>query len=395
MLLVVNSVLNSIDILMFFLLSHACVKRIPIFTVKRVLIGLVYGVAMGAVAYLFVDIYIYRLIAMPVALFMIYSVVKLPFSSTFLVFILVLLFQAIQFPLVIILELIQIEVMPMFLIGQILTLVTVVLICKFLPCHTWCRYIEENLELKLSIFVVALIVIIAFFYWNFEYSWSYVLYFGVFLTAILIVIYSVGSKIVYLRYIVPRKAHSDYHIDLGLMMKAHKEENLEEIDRLSNIRQDDNFKLLTENFQLGKTAKNIMTFIENKLKLSDSKVEIQQHIDYDSDHQAVGMEIIIKMLSILLDNALESGTHQPIIVELTVTASYIQLSVRNSFTPFDSEEISRIFTIDGYTTKKINQRGYGLTNIHYDVKKLGGKIMASHEYSHIGKTQYLNITIVI
>ena len=101
------------------------------------------------------------------------------------------------------------------------------------------------------------------------------------------------------------------------------------------------------------------------------------------------------MLSILLDNAIESGTDKPIIVELTVTGSYIQLSVRNEFTPSDSEEISRIFTIEGYTTKKTNQRGYGLTNLHRDIKDLGGRILTSQDYSAIGKAKYLNITISI
>ena len=394
MLLVVNVILNTIDVLILFLLSHAFIKRIPIFTPSRVLIGIAYGIAMGASGHFLGAGYLYRIIALPAAFLMIYLMVKLPFSSAFLIYTLVWLFKAIL-PFALILQFTQLEMTLMFLIGQILTLFAVILGCKLLPLNKWYRFIEENLELKLLIFILTFIVISVVFYWNFEYSWLYLLYFGIILIATIIAIYGVGSKIVYLRYKIPLKTHDNYHIDLGLMAKAYKEENHQEIERLNEINQDDTFKIQTENFLLGKTAENIITFIENKQKLHDRIVEIQYDIDYDSDHPIANIITIVKMLSILLDNAIESGTDKPIIVELTVTMSYIQLSVRNEFTPSDSEEISRIFTIDGYTTKKTNQRGYGLTNLHHAVKNIGGKIMTAYDYSAIGKAQYLNITITV
>ena len=394
MLLVVNVILNAIDVLILFLLSHAFIKRIPIFTPVRVLIGISYGVVMGTIGHFLGDGYLFRIIALPAAFLMIYLMVKLSFSSTFLIYTLVWLFQAIL-PFALILQFAQLNLTLVFLIGQILTLLAVILACKFLPLNKWYRFIEEYLELKLLIFILTFIVISVVFYWNFEYTWLYLLYFGIILIATIIAIYGVGSKIVNLRYKIPLKTHDDYHIDLGLMAEAYKEENHQEIKRLNEINQDNTFKLQTENFLLGKTTENIITFIENKQKLHDRIVEIQYDIDYDSDHPNVNMITIVKMLSILLDNAIESGTDKPIIVELTVTMSYIQLSVRNEFTPSDSEEISRIFTIDGYTTKKTNQRGYGLTNLHHAVKNIGGKIMTAYDYSTIGKAQYLNITITV
>jgi len=381
------------DALIFFLLSHTFLKRIPIFNVKRILIGLTYGIAMGAIGYFFEDYY--RIIAMPVALLMIYLMVKLSFSSNLLVYTLVFLFQAVQFPLVLILQFTQLERQFMFLIGQSLILAIVFLAYKFFPLNKVYRFIEEYIELKFLIFFTTFFAFSVVFYWDFEYSWLYILYYGFILTAILIAIYSVGSKIVHLRYKIPLKNHNDYHIDLGLMVKAYKEENHREIERLNRINDDDKFKLQTENFQIGKTTENIITFIENKQKLHNQRVEIQHNIDYDSNHPVAGIEAIIKMLSILLDNAIESGTDKLVLVELTVAASYIQLTVRNEFVPSDPEEISRIFTIDGYTTKKTNQRGYGLTNLHYDVKNLCGKIMVTCDYRNLGKVKYLNITITI
>ena len=396
MFLVTNVILNTIDVLMFFLLTHALTKRIPIFTVKRVLIGIAYGFAIGTSTYLLGEGYTYRIISMLVAFLMVYLMVKLPFPSTFLIYIFVwLVLGTVQLPIALILQLAQLENIPMFLVGQLLTLVVVIPACKFLPFNRWHRFIEEHVELKLLILMITFIAISIVFYWNFQYSLLYILYFGVSLTFTLIAIYCVGSKIVYLRYKVPLKANNDYHIDLGMMVKAYKEENHQEIKRLNKVNQSDNFKLQTEGFQLGKATENIVQFIKNKQKLYDRKDKIQYDIDYDCDHPVANTITIVKMLSILLDNAIENGTDKPIIIELTVTMSYIQLSVRNEFTPDDSEEMSRIFTIEGYTTKKKNQRGYGLTNLHYDVKNIGGKIMTTHDYSTIGKGQYLNITITV
>ena len=381
---------------MFFLISHAFVKRIPIFTMKRVLIGVMYGIVLGGYAHLLEDGHLFRIVAMPALFVMIYLTMKLPFSSTFLVYMLVwLLVGAIQLPVVLITQFAQLGTVPMFLIVQILTLTIVVLSCKLLPFNRWYRFIEEYIELKLLILIITFVAVSIVFYWNFEYSWLYVLYFGGILTTTLIAIYCVGSRIVYLRYKIPLKTHNDYHIDLGMMVKAYREENHQDIEKLKSANNSDEFKLQTNNFQLGKLAENIITFIDNKQKLYDQQVEIQYDIDYDSDHPNVNIITIIKMLSILLDNAIETGTAKPIIVELTVTMSYMQLSVRNEFDTTDSEEISRIFTIDGYTTKKTDQRGYGLTNLYHDVKNIGGKIMAMCDHSSVGKAQYLNITITI
>jgi hypothetical protein len=46
----------TIDILMIFLLTHAILKQLPIFTWDRVLFGLGYGVTLGIAAY-FLDGY--------------------------------------------------------------------------------------------------------------------------------------------------------------------------------------------------------------------------------------------------------------------------------------------------------------------------------------------------
>jgi len=387
-------ILNAIDVLMLFLLSHAFIKRIPIFTVKRVLIGVGYGIAMGTIGY-FLDSYIYRIVVTVISISLVSFIAKRPFASTLLLYAITWSFGLSQFIFVFIFQFFELGYMQMLFLGQGISLIVIIAACKLLPLSIGYRFIEEHLELKLMIFVSFFICLGVIFYWNYDYSWSYLVFFIGSLIAVAIAIYSIGLKIVYLRHTIPLNTNESYHTNFGLIMKAYKEEDHGEIERLNSLHQDDKFKIQTEGFQLGKASENVVAFIKNKQKLYDRKVEIQHDIDYNSDHPTVNIVMIVKILSILLDNAIESETDKPIIVELTVTASYIQLTVRNEFTPADSEEMSRIFTIDGYTTKKTGQRGYGLTNLHRDVQNANGKIITTHDYNKVGKAQYLNITVTI
>lgn len=216
------------------------------------------------------------------------------------------------------------------------------------------------------------------------------------LTAFIVASYIMGIKMIHLRYKLTLKKHSNYHLDLGRMIKAYEEEDRKEIDRLKALYPDDVFALHVKHFRLGKQRKTSFSLlkIRGHCIILMSKLT-NYEIFYSSEHKMMKTENVIKMLSILLDNAFETGTTNPIIVALSVTKSYIQLTVGNEFTSPDSEELSRIFTVDGYTTKKINERGYGLTNLHNDLVQVGGKLMTNYHHESMSNTPYLNITVKI
>lgn len=392
--LILAVILNTVDILMIFLLIHAIIKQIPIFTWDRILFGLGYGVSLGIAAH-FLDGYTYRIITTIGAYIVIYLVAKSSFSSTLLIYALTWFFGLIQFIVILGIQQVSLEQPIFFFLVQAITLVIVLIACRFSFLNIVFRYIEEHIELKLAVFVVGIVLIGALFYFNFQERTPYLVYFVGMLTAFAVTSYIMGIKIIYLRYKMPLKKHSDYHLDLGRMIKAYEEEDSKEIDRLKALYPDDVFTLHVKHFQFGKTKENIIQFIKNKRALHNTNVEVRYEIFYSSEHEMMMTENVIKMLSILLDNAFETGTTKPIIVELSVTKSYIQLTVGNEFTSPDSEELSRIFTVDGYTTKKINERGYGLTNLHNNLVQVGGKLMTNYQYDSMSNTPYLNITVKI
>ena len=392
--LILAMILNSVDILMIFLLTHAIIKQIPIFTWDRVLFGIGYGASLGIAAY-FLDSYTYRIITTIGAFIVIYLVAKSSFSSAFLIYALTWFFGLIQFIVILGIQQVSLEQPIFFLLVQAISLVIVLIACRFRFLNIAFRFIEEHIELKLAVFVVGIVLIGALFYFNFQERTPYLVYFISLMVTFIVASYIMSAKIIHLRYKMPLKKHSDYHLNLGRMIQAYEEEDHKEIDRLKELSPDDVFALHVQHFQFGKTKENIIQFIKNKRALYNPNLEVRYEIFYSSEHKMMKTENVIKMLSILLDNAFETGTTNPIIVELSVTKSYIQLTVGNEFTSPDSEELSRIFTVDGYTTKKVNERGYGLTNLHNDLVHVGGKLMTNYQHDRMSNTPYLNITVKI
>lgn len=389
-------ILNTIDILIIFLLSRELTKNYNRFTLARTLFGIAYGVVLGTVAYVFDGDYTYRIIVTMSIFVVIHLLIKKSLTTTLLVYSLYWIFGLLQFILMFGFQFIPLEQEPLFLLGQSLTLLLIILVCKFLPLNKWFRFIEEHLELQLITFITAFAILSVIFYWNFDTGWAYLVHFIGSILVVLIAIYIIGAKIVHARHTVPLKTHDVYHHDLGMMLKAYKEEDHEMITTLKERHQEDDlFNMLSKQLQFGKVMENIIVFIKAKQKVHNSTLQIQHDIDYLADHKSVGIETVVKMLSILLDNALESGTKKPIVVDLSIVPDFVHICVRNELKLQKdyAENISRMLTVDGYTTKKNDARGYGLTNLYHDIEQVDGRVAVTSSYHDAGRTTYLSIEI--
>jgi len=389
------TITNAIGIVVIFLLAHAIVKKKPVLTVNKVLIGIAYALIFGTIFYLEGEGgYIYRITVTVVDILIFYLIMKKSFSSTMLGYAIFWGVAFVQLPFGIVFQQIGLEGISLFIPIQILTLITVIILCRFFPFNNCFRFMEEQLPLKLTAFTLIFISLATVFYFNFSYDVPYFIFWSGILVAYLVAILQISARIIYVRHTIPLKHNDTYHTTLGKLIKAYQEEDMEQIETLKE-ELDTNFNnhFELDGFQLGKTLENINAFIDRKQ--CDITTEIKHDIRYRQDHSRVGIEAIVKLLSILLDNAIESKTNRPIVVDLGVNESHVQLSVKNEFKLEDPEGINRILMIDGYTTKKVNQRGYGLTNLHLELKKLGGELTTSYNYNQDGKAYYLNMMINI
>jgi len=396
--LIVSMLISLIDIVLIFLFASKLVNKPAYLDLKRVAIGVGYGLAMGTLAYFtFVrgnTNNVHQIVAMAIDLILIYKITQEKYVKNLLgygIFIVVL--TVIQLPTILILELLITEQQILFLIAQLLTLIVLMIIYWKVPIDKLYRFMCRQYWLQLVIAIVSFLLVGLMFYWSFEYS---ILSIGVVTTiliAMLIVIYQIGRKVVYLTYTVPSKMHDFRNRIHGKMLKAYQEGDHTRIAVYHEIYEENGFQMEADKLHLGKTTENIVSFIETKKEEHHFNAEIIHDINYYKDHLKIGIEVIIKCMGILLDNALESGTDKPIIVELDTGMGHIRLYVRNEFQLTDPEAIERIFTGDGYTTKKAHGRGYGMGNLHREVTKCGGKIVDSYGYNEVGKSYYLTIGV--
>ena len=394
MLLISWTIINAIDFVMIFLLTHAIVKKKPVLTVTRALIGVAYALSLGMVTTFFESGYFHRIATTVLIILIIYFIMKKPFSSVLLGYAISWSVAFVQLPFGIIFQLVGIEGVALFFAVQVSALIIVIILCKFFPFNNCFRFMEEHLALKLMFFILAFFCLAAAFYFNFEYDVPQLIFWTGMLIIVLIAICTTSARIIYLKHTIPLRHNDAYHTTLGQIIKAYQEQDMNQIEKLKKeLETNHNANLELENFQLGKTTENIIAFIESKQ--ADVKAEIKYDIRYRQDHSRVSIDVVIKLLSILLDNAIESKTNKPIAIDLGVSSNHIQLSVGNEFKLKDPEGINRILMIDGYTTKKVNQRGYGLTNLHLELKQMGGEMTTRYSYSQDGKAYYLNMVIDI
>jgi len=384
--------LNLMDIVILYLLVNKLINRKIVLTPQRLLVGIAYG-AFSAIAMHLIDPQVQRIIATIIAILITHLIIKRTFISTIFAYGITLIFIAIlQTTLAVLIQLLPLSQMSVFLIVQVLTTALVSFLYFKIPINKIFEFIDKHLLLKLIILILAFVSFGFLFYWNFEYSLANVIFFLLLTGASLFGIYKLATDIYHLTIKIPRQIHDFKNSIHGAMLKAYQEEDPVQISALKAIYSAHGFGNEGTRFELGKTRENILAFIESKKEACEQEIEIVSHIDYYKDHHIVGIEVIIKMLGILLDNAIETGTNKPIIIELDVALGRIDISVSNEYENCDSNAIRNMFE-EGYSTKASTGRGFGLSNLYREVKRFDGEISTKCRYhEEIGTTA---LTIVI
>jgi len=390
--------INFMDIVILYLLINKLIDREIVLTPQRILMGIAYGIVLGSMQNL-IDSQIYQIITTTILIVITHLIIKRGFISTIFAYgitlVLILITQLLLWISMSLLNLPEIfSQTEIFLIGQILTLVVSFLIYAKIPINKIFEFIDKYLLLKLGILVIAFVSFGFLFYWNFEHSLSDSIFFLMLIGISLFGIYKLGSDIYYLTIKVPRQIHDFKNSIHGAMLKAYQEEDPAQISALKTIYSAHNLGNENIQFELGKTRENIFSFIESKKSAHEREIEIISDIDYYKDHHIVGIEVIIKMLGILLDNAIETRTNKPIIVELNVALGRVDLSVSNEYDDCDPNVIRHMFE-EGYSKKATAGRGFGLSNLYREVKRFNGEISTKCRYhEQVGATA-LTITVEI
>jgi sensor histidine kinase regulating citrate/malate metabolism len=136
----------------------------------------------------------------------------------------------------------------------------------------------------------------------------------------------------------------------------------------------------------------IQSFINYKKTIFSN--DFNTNIHYYESNAKIPLPVIIYMLGVLLDNAVESGTNKTIYIKVHVSEHHLEVSVSNEYERYERDDFEKMF-LQGTSTKAHHGRGYGLSNLKRIITIYSGEILVEHQYNKHQKRDYLTITIEI
>ena len=302
----------------------------------------------------------------------------------------------------IILNLIFGEMLTIILIGKMFTLtVGALLIVNQIDFNKLFVYIIHRLALKITIFVISLISIsmFIFFVTSHDLNVTQVLVPSGTLIILIIVglVYTLKAAHQY-EIVVPEKYHDIKKILTLLNLKAERVQTVDELKEMidATIELLD-IKVVKPELQKSKDEpedfESFITVAINSLKLNhQSTVEVKTNIQYFESHRNVNAMSITHMLGVLLENALETGTQRPILVDVLSTEHILFIKVANETKSKTSQDLDNML-VKGYSTKGKIGRGFGLPKLKELVESHQGNMTISQELNMETQTNYISFML--
>ena len=392
-----------LEVVMIYVLTHAIFKRKIAVSFEHIVWALLYT-AIVAPLYL-VDTYVLRTVSLSFGMFIIWLISKRGIGDLAIVCTLILtIMTIIQMPIFAIVwvayEFIGFYRPFLFLISQLLTVATVILVSKKLKLNQWFHALQINHVLRQIVFISALLLLIVAFVSNFEYQLTFLLFFTMALVFVVIVLWPIFIKL-YHDSIGIISIHDLKNRLLSATIAATRTNDPDEIRKLLNdlsqefgidASQLDAEIIQNEKDQSQANKENIEIFIQKKLSDHKKDIEIISEIDYSKDHDDVDFPLALTWFGTLLDNALEASEKNPIYIDIFSIRDEFSLQVANEYLG-ENKDIQLIFK-RGYSTKA-SGRGIGLHNLYTKVTELGGVVKVDTFYTEVHNCHYLHINILL
>ena len=303
----------------------------------------------------------------------------------------------IQLPFLFFINVINISLSYIYLLGQTLTLLIVILLYMKVPLYKIVNN-ENELLIKSLIFGLAYACLIVLFVANYEYTYSYIAYGLLLLILIFVVFYQILKRVSFFSKEMPARLHDVGNVMARLQALAYSRQDKEFQREI-----DDAIKILKISTSINKNEildakQSIVSLIEKKKQKSTKKLCIVSDINYTEPHPMIGTIATEYMLSVLLDNAIEAVENiksvNPIIIKIKINSNCVILSIGNEYESHGVNNFQKMLD-KGYSTKETEGRGHGLSNLLKFVNERDGELIINYEYHERYKCSYLVFTIDI
>jgi len=396
---ITSVIISFLDCFMYYYLCNNLIEKKSRLSVKTILIGILYGVVLGTLSNV-VDGNAVRVIMTTIMFFILKFITGKKIQDLSIIFAIIYLctalIQVLCLQAVSILGL-EINESYTFLLVQMLTAFITFLIYVKIPLYKLYNKIEKEILFKLLIFILAGVLLLTLFYYNFEYTASYVLYFSLLVIITFFGLFQTLKRILFYTNKVPMQLHDMKNLLMSIRLSAYSTSDINvirgELDEVLEIIDIDSNK---ENIKVADYNQNILSFINQKKRNAVyDELPFLTDIGYYEPNSKVSFFVVLYMLGVLLDNAIESGTKKAIIIKVFVIKDSLYLSVSNEYKRKSADDFNKMFQ-ERYSTKgEGNSRGYGLPNLSKVVNTYNGEILLKEEYLKEQKSDYLTISIEI
>lgn len=262
-------------------------------------------------------------------------------------------------------------------------------------------FVAHRLAFKIAIFVISLTILLVSVFILISYS-PHIFTLSASLLSLIIII-SLGLahtlKIAHqYEVVIPEKYNDMKKILTLLNLEATETQTTEDLQEmikttieLMGIKVEKPATQPTANMPADFTA-----FIQaniDSLKLNhNTTVDIRTNIQFFEAHKTVNAMNVNYMLSTLLENAFETGTTYPIIIDVLSTEHILLIKVANECAVKDPSELKSMLS-KGFSTKGRIGRGFGLPKLKKLVESHQGTITISQEMNATEQVNYLSITL--
>ena len=396
---------NFLDLIMLYLVTHSLIGykanvALKKLTWKASVLAVVYALAVGLFGY-FVSIIIHNAVTTVLMLGIVHLIVKNVAVISFPDKVLIIIFHylighAIIIPILIIINLLNLEFMQMNLLIYTLLVGAVFILCLKIKLDILFIFVSRKLLIKLMFFILVAIFVaaIALASFNLEQVIEYIALFIVLVAIIINCLYLTLKSAHEYMEVMPDVYHDTRELLSILKVKMRAIDDIDELKQLYiQVMELMDLEDNTEEASIQADFEGlILNTIETIKSDKNSHAQVMIDIDYYELHPIVTDIKIAYMLGILLKNAIESLTQKPIFVEILSSGQAVMVKVANEAKHKSQEELNKML-VKSYSTKEKVGRGFGLAKLKRLVEKDKGKISIFQEFHSQEQANYLTVMI--
>jgi len=362
--------------------------------------AIAFGLVMGTVSYL-LSPQVYQIIVFPFLLTLVYiiakpSIKKRGFSDFILIYILyyIILHMVVGLSLFLV-SLFQLNQIKTNLTTYVFSTIFTFILCWRVEFSKLYTYLSYKVWVRLISFILVVIIAALSAFLNFEFSAAIQYMIIVLFIAGLLGLIDALKKTHHYTDELPNISHDISNLILLQSIQMTQTDDIDEVRRINEkiigLIGIDTSILKDSDSSSDHCLLNTIDLLKRK---KNHHADIVTKIKYFEPHRTIEDVEIGYILSVLIENAMETMTTKPIFVEILCSENRLLIKVENESKEKSKAELDQML-VKSYSSKDKIGRGFGLAKLNKYIQNNYGNIEMTQAFHNCEKVNYLTIVVYI